>query len=63
MFDWELKLKTHFGAGNEEHSFNSRTRDRAISPSKYRLSFYTRFVFHSIFIMFCLLHIVKNYVR
>lgn len=34
-----------------------------ISPSEYRLSLYTRFVFHSIFIMFCLLHIVKHNTR
>lgn len=47
--------------------------EEGILPPKYRLSFFTRFVFHSIFIMFllsllfffsnCLLHIVKNYMN
>ena len=53
----ELKIKN-------SHSIKqlAKIERKRISPSKYRLSFYTRFEFHSIFIMFCLLHIVKSYV-
>lgn len=56
MFDWEWNTKL---IAYREFWANLFIEEQ-ISPSEYRLSFSTRFVFHSIFIMFCLLHIVKN---